>query len=66
MATLKYKGFLGNFDFQSEACYYYGNLLLKRDKVSFEAATLEELESSFKQSVDNYLMDCAAFGIDPG
>lgn len=66
MATLKYKGLMGNFGFQSDACYFYGNLLLERDNVSFKAATMEELEQSFKNSVDNYLADCAAFGIEPG
>ena len=66
MAALKYKGFLGNFGFQSDACYFYGNLLLERDNVSFKAATMEELEQNFKNSVDNYLADCAAFGIEPG
>lgn len=66
MAVLLYKGLRGSFDFQSDACYYYGNLVLQRDSVSFQAATLEELEASFKNSVDNYLMDCATFGIEPG
>lgn len=66
MEKLQYKGFLGSFDFQSEACYFYGNLDLKRDKVSYSAATLEELEVNFRNCVDNYLADCAAFGIEPG
>ncbi|MCC2605544.1 hypothetical protein [Planctobacterium marinum] len=66
MVNLEYKGFLGSLNFHSDACYYFGNLQLKRDKVMYQAASIAELENSFKNSVDNYLADCAAFGIEPG
>lgn len=66
MVKLEYKGFLGSLNFQSDACYYFGSLQLKRDKVTYQASSIEELQVSFKNSVDNYLQDCAAFGIEPG
>ncbi|BDX05759.1 type II toxin-antitoxin system HicB family antitoxin [Planctobacterium marinum] len=66
MVKLEYKGFLGSLNFQSEACYYFGNLQLKRDNVMYQASSIEELEVNFRKSVDNYLQDCAAFGIEPG
>jgi len=66
MAEFSYKGFTGSLDFHSDACYFFGNVELKRDRVSYKAATLEQLEKNFKNSVDNYLADCAAFGIEPG
>ena len=66
MVKLEYKGFLGSLNFQSEACYYFGNLQLKRDRVMYQGGSIEELECNFRNSVDNYLQDCAAFGIEPG
>ena len=64
--TLKYKGFQGSFDYQSDASYFFGQVLLERDTVSYKAATLNELQQSFQDSIDHYLADCAALGIEPG
>ncbi len=66
MASLCYKGFSGTMEFHPEACYFFGKLELTRDNVSYEAPTLGQLEQNFKSSVDNYIADCAAFGIEPG
>lgn len=65
-SDFKYKGFEGSMEFQADACYFYGSVRLDRDHIRYEAATVEELEINFKSSVDNYLADCAAIGINPG
>lgn len=66
MADFQYKGFSGSLEYQTDACYFYGQVQLKRDTIRYQAETIEDLENTFKQSVDHYLADCAAIGIEPG
>ena len=66
MGLFEYKGFKGSLNFQTDACYFYGNVLLTRDNVRYEAGSMDELERNFRNSIDNYLADCAAIGVEPG
>lgn len=66
MADFQYKGFKGSLEYQTDGCYFYGRVSLTRDTIRYQAETIEDLENTFKASVDNYLADCAALGIEPG
>ncbi|MBE1299162.1 MAG: hypothetical protein GJ680_04565 [Alteromonadaceae bacterium] len=66
MATFEYKGFLGSMEFRPDACYFFGQIQLNRDTVSYRATSPTQLEENFRISVDNYIEDCAAIGIEPG
>ncbi len=49
----------------SDPKLHYGKLLFINDLVTFEAESLRALEQEFKISVDEYLADCEAMGIEP-
>lgn len=66
MSDFNYRGYTGSVDFQPDACYFYGEVQLKRDVVRYVANNIEQLEKEFHKSLDNYLADCAAMGIEPG
>lgn len=63
--VLKYKGYLGSVEVSVEDKCLHGKLLHVRDVVSYEGATVEELEHSFHEAVDDYLATCAELKRDP-
>ncbi len=65
MKPLQYSGYLGSLDYSLEDGCLYGKILYINDLVTYEAATVPELETAFKESVDDYLETCADIGKDP-
>jgi hypothetical protein len=55
---MTYKGYLGRFEFDSEAGIFHGEVSGLRDVVTFQGRTLTELENAFHESVDDYLDFC--------
>lgn len=62
---LKYKGYHGNVELDEEAGLFHGEVLDLRDVITFQGTSIEELEISFKDSVDDYLEFCAERGEEP-
>ena len=60
-----YKGYSAASDYDRDASLYHGEVAGVRDVVTFQAATLEELEAAFRESVDDYLAFCASRGEEP-
>jgi len=65
MTYLKYKGYLGTIDPDIESGELFGKLAFVRDLVTYEAATLKELQREFHTAVDTYLESCAELGKKP-
>jgi len=63
--TLKYKSQIGSIEHDLDRGMLYGKLLFINDLVTYEAENLPALEAEFKVSVDEYLADCEAMGIQP-
>ncbi len=62
---LKYKDYTGNVQFDAEDGIFHGRILGIEDIVGFEGASIEELESDFRQSVDDYIETCSEIGKMP-
>ena len=62
---MEYKGYIGKVEFDSEAGVFHGEVINIRDVIPFEGSSVEELNQSFRDSVDDYLEFCAARGEDP-
>ena len=62
---LKYKGYYGSVEHDLENKMLYGQLLGIKGAYIYEGRTLEELETDFKQFVDDYLYACSQEGIKP-
>lgn len=62
---LKYKGYVGHVIYDGEAKVFHGELLGMRAVVTFQGTSVEEIESAFHDSVDDYLEWCEERGQTP-
>jgi predicted HicB family RNase H-like nuclease len=62
---LKYKNYTGMVEYDSDGKIFTGEVLGMRDVITFEGRSPEELEDSFRQSIDLYLEMCADDGVEP-
>lgn len=62
---MEYKGYLGMVEFDDEAGILHGEVINIRDVITFQAKSVEELQTAFKESVDDYLEFCAERGEEP-
>jgi predicted HicB family RNase H-like nuclease len=60
---LKYKNYTGIVEYDADGKIFTGEVLGLQDMITFEGRTPEELEASFRQSVDMYLEMCTRDGV---
>ena len=66
MSRLKaYKGYEAEVEFDADARVISGRVLNLRDIIYFEGESVDEVETAFKESVDDYLAWCAEQGEEP-
>jgi predicted HicB family RNase H-like nuclease len=62
---LEYQGYQGVVEFDYDADIFFGEVVGLRDVITFEGKSVEELEQSFRDSVDEYLKFCLELGKSP-
>lgn len=62
---LKYKGYSGRVEYDDEAKFFHGEVLDTRDVVTFQGKSVDEIEQSFRDSIDDYLEFCQERGENP-
>jgi predicted HicB family RNase H-like nuclease len=62
---LKYKGYSGDVDYDDEAKIFHGEVLDTKDVITFRGKSVNEIEKSFKESIDDYLEFCKERGEEP-
>lgn len=62
---IKYKGYRGRASFDDESGLFHGEVSGIQDVVTFQARTCDELESAFRDSIEEYLKFCAERGKEP-
>jgi predicted HicB family RNase H-like nuclease len=62
---LKYKGYSGKVEFDEEARIFHGEVIDTQDVITFQGNSVDEIEQSFKDSIDDYLAFCAERGEEP-
>jgi len=65
MDAMEYKGFRGAVRFSAEDRVLHGRILGIDDVVNFEGANVDELESAFREAVDDYIATCEKLGRKP-
>lgn len=65
MNSMKYKGYAARIEFDAHDRIFVGHLAGIRDIVGFHGTSVEELENSFHEAVDDYLAACAVLGQSP-
>lgn len=59
---LEHKGYVGSIQFSVCDKVYFGKIQAIRDLVSYEAANVVELERSFIDAVEDFLLTCEELG----
>jgi predicted HicB family RNase H-like nuclease len=62
---MEYQGYVGVVQYDPEDRIFHGRLAGLRDVVSFEGASVEEIERAFRAAVDDYLAFCSEQGRAP-
>jgi predicted HicB family RNase H-like nuclease len=62
---MQYKGYVGQVELDAEASLLHGEIVNIRDVVTFQGRSVEELQTAFRESVDDYLAFCAERGEEP-
>jgi predicted HicB family RNase H-like nuclease len=65
MNTMSYKGYSARVEFDAEDRLFVGHLAGVRDIVGFHGASVDELETAFREAVDDYLAACKKLGQAP-
>jgi len=65
MDAMEYKGFRGAVGFAAADRVLHGRILGIDDVVNFEGANVDELESAFREAVDDYIATCEKLGRKP-
>ena len=56
---MKYKGYLGQVTYDDEVKIFHGEVIgLRKDAITFQGKSVEELEQAFHDSVNDYLSWC--------
>ena len=62
---MEYKGYVGVVEYDSGAGIFHGDVIYTRDVITFQGKTVDEIEKSFKDSINDYIDWCKEEGIDP-
>ncbi len=62
---MEYKGYHADIRYSDEDHLFIGEVIGLTDSLGFHGASVEELESMFRQSIDNYLEMCEKMGKEP-
>ncbi len=62
---MEYKGYIGKVEIDDEAGILHGEIINIRDVITFEGASVDEIQKAFRESVDDYLEFCAQRGEAP-
>ena len=62
---MQYKGYQGSVEYSDEDKILFGKVQFIKSLLMYEGNTIEELEQSFHQVIDEYLEECKVDGIKP-
>ncbi len=63
--TIEYKGYVGQFGYETGDEAFHGIVLGLRDVIHFQGTCVDELKQSQAESVEDYLAWCQADGALP-
>jgi predicted HicB family RNase H-like nuclease len=62
---MEYKGYIGEVNFDAEAHLFHGDVINTRDIITFQGSTVNEIETAFRESVEDYISWCEEEGVSP-
>ncbi|MBA2656037.1 MAG: type II toxin-antitoxin system HicB family antitoxin [Tatlockia sp.] len=62
---MKYKGYYGSIEFDADDLLLYGKLEFINSLISYEGETAKQIDSAFREAVEDYLLICKERGVEP-
>ena len=62
---IEYKGYIGVVEFDDKAKIFHGDVINTRDVITFQGTSVDEIETSFRDSINDYLEWCEKDGVNP-
>ena len=62
---MTYKGYYGVVQYDDEAKIFHGDVINTRTVITFQGTTVDEIETAFRDSVDDYLDWCKERNKEP-
>ena len=62
---MKYKGYTGRVEYDDEAKIFHGEVIDTKDVITFQGTSVNEIETAFRDSIDDYLEFCQTRGEKP-
>lgn len=62
---MTYKGYVGDVEYDDHAKLFHGEVVNTRDVITFQGRSVDELERSFQESIDDYITWCDEEGVAP-
>ena len=62
---MKYKDYEARIEYDDEDGLFVGRVLNTRDVIAFDGTSVDELEQSFHNAIDEYIEDCQRMGKNP-
>jgi len=63
--TIEYNGYIATVEYSFKDKCLFGKVEMVDNLVTFEATNVEDLESNFKNAVDEYIETCKQLRIEP-
>lgn len=64
-STIEYNDYIGSVEYSSEDKCFFGKIEMIDDLVTFEAVSVDELETNFRNCIDEYLETCKQLQREP-
>ena len=62
---MNYKGYIGKVEYDDENRVFAGSVVNIKSVITFQGSTVDEIETEFRASVDDYLEWCKEDGAEP-
>ena len=62
---MKYKGYTGAVIYDEDAKIFHGEVIGTRDVITFQGESVDEIESAFRDSINDYLEFCVSRNVQP-
>ncbi len=62
---MEYKGYIGTVIYDDEAKIFHGEVINTRDVITFQGKSVDQLEKSFHESINDYLNWCKEDNVNP-
>lgn len=62
---MEYKGYIGIVDYDPDSRIFHGDVVNTRDVITFQGTSVDEIDTAFRESIDDYLSWCTEEGAEP-